>query len=95
MRCSDLHGYIHCMPYGKESLVMRLSPLHPGYVRTVCADESVAAPMSASNVEENIVFVCVCETSGGEFVWVPPKILETLELCFPPELYSSASLLEC
>lgn len=58
-RC-DLHGYIHCMPYGNVSLVMRLSPLHPGYVRTVCADESVAAPMSASNVEENIVFVCVC-----------------------------------
>lgn len=67
---ANLHGYIHCMPKGNESLVIRLSPLHPGYVRTVCADDSVAALMSASNVEENIlcVCVCVCETSGGEFV---------------------------
>lgn len=84
------------MPKGNESLVIRLSPLHPGYVRTVCADDSVAALMSASNVEENIVFVCicVCETSGGEVRVVPPTILESLELWFPPELYSSASLLE-
>lgn len=59
-RRSDSHGYIHCMPNGNVSLVMRLSPLHPGYVRTVCAEDSVAALMSASNVEENIVFVCGC-----------------------------------
>lgn len=49
-----LHGYIHCIPYGKvlfgptprppEStncssvpFVCKLSPLHPGYVMTVCA----------------------------------------------------------
>ena len=79
---SDLHGYIHCMPNGNVSLVMRLSPLHPGYVRTVCADDSVAALMSATNVEENIVFVCmcVCETSEGEVCVVPPTILESLKL---------------
>lgn len=83
------------MPNGNESLVIRLSPLHPGYVRTVCADDSVAAPMSASNVEENIVSVCVCETSGGEFCVLPSTtILGSLEALVPPELCSSASLLQ-
>lgn len=84
------HGYIHCMPNGNVSLVMRLSPLHPGYVRTVCADDSVAALMSASNVEENIMFVCGCETSGGGFVCCcRPSTLKFLELS--PELCSYES----
>jgi hypothetical protein len=33
-------GYIHCIPYGKVSFVTKLSPLHPGYVITVCASPS-------------------------------------------------------
>ena len=47
-----VHGYDHCMPYGQYSPLLieanpsvsvavpfacRLSPLHPGYVMTVCA----------------------------------------------------------
>lgn len=48
-RGKDLHGYIHCMPYGKVPfgpspnpfvsygvpLLCRLLPLEPGYVMTV------------------------------------------------------------
>ena len=51
----DIHGYIHCIPYGNVlfgptpnppdstncSIVpfsCKLSPLHPGYVMTVCAE---------------------------------------------------------
>ena len=37
-KCLDLHGYIHCMPYGKVEFVIKLSPLHPGYVIMVCAE---------------------------------------------------------
>lgn len=46
------HGYSHCMPYGWRlsctasplvwltvPFVIRLSPLHPGYVMTRCAVE--------------------------------------------------------
>ena len=46
-----LHGYIHCMPYGKVSLVIRLSPRHPGYVMTVCAAVSVERAVASINVE--------------------------------------------
>lgn len=94
MGVQDLHGYIHCMPYGNVSFVMRLSPLHPGYVRTVCADDSVAALTSTSNVEENIVFVYVRMTPGGEFVVLPPAILESRAVfppsCAPRPRYSSS-----
>lgn len=37
------------MPKGNVSFVTRLSPRHPGYVMTVCADESAAALRSATN----------------------------------------------
>lgn len=53
------HGYIHCMPYGKVSLVIRLFPRQPGYVMTVCADASVAAAIVASIVKETILALCV------------------------------------
>jgi hypothetical protein len=47
------------MPYGQVSLVMRLSPLQPGYVMTECADASVAAAI-VKNSDESILCVCVC-----------------------------------
>ena len=53
-------GYIHCMPYGKVSLVIKLSPLHPGYVMTVCAstNPSSARHGAISRLEKRIVDVC-------------------------------------
>jgi len=48
------------MPYGQSSFVCKLLPLHPGYVRIVCAVAVVAAVMARSN-EDNIVTVQECE----------------------------------
>ena len=45
-----LHGYIHCMPYGKVSFVIRLSPRQPGYVMTVCAAVNVDRATVRMNV---------------------------------------------
>ena len=58
-------GYIHCMPKGKVSFVIKLSPLHPGYVRTECASTTTAHIAASSQFrEENMVpiciYVCVC-----------------------------------
>jgi len=50
----DLQGYIHCMPYGNVSFVMRVFPLHPGYEMMMCAEASVA-PSTASIIERNIL----------------------------------------
>jgi hypothetical protein len=46
------------MPYGNVSLVMRLFPLHPGYVMIVCAEATVAVA-TASSIDENILDMCV------------------------------------
>lgn len=54
-----LHGYIHCMPYGKVALVIRLSPLHPGYTMTVCADTR-AVPTTAMSIEKSITLRTGC-----------------------------------
>jgi hypothetical protein len=61
-RRGSLHGYIHCMPYGNDEFVIKLLPLHPGYVMIVCADVS-AAPATATNVDVSMArkFVCVTE----------------------------------
>lgn len=40
---------------------MRLSPRHPGYVMTVCAEESAAALRSATNDVKYMA--CICEGS--------------------------------
>ena len=53
-RSACVHGYIHCIPYGyvlfgptpsppdaannSVPFLFRLSPRHPGYVMTVCAE---------------------------------------------------------
>ena len=66
----DLQGYDHCMPYGQYSpsvpnplvsstvpLACKLSPLHPGYVMTVCAEEVVMKERSANahvDIENNM-----------------------------------------
>lgn len=42
-------GYIHCMPYGNVAFVTKLSPLHPGYVTTVCASTAAARHNAASD----------------------------------------------
>lgn len=56
----DLHGYIHCMPYGNVEFVIKLSPLHPGYVMMVCAAASVDTAI-VRNIEESILLdVCGC-----------------------------------
>lgn len=47
------------MPYGHVSLVMRLFPLWPGYVSTMCADAADAATI-AVNMLPSIVRVRVC-----------------------------------
>lgn len=56
---NHLQGYIHCMPKGNESFVMRLSPLQPGMVMTVCAEASVARLASVTSTEENILALCL------------------------------------
>lgn len=58
---SHSQGYIHCMPYGNVSFVIRLSPLHPGYVMTVCASTSPNNAIAATTVDItdlNISYVC-------------------------------------
>lgn len=46
-----LQGYDHCIPYGQEALVIRLSPLHPGYVSTVCAFATASSHIAAIRAE--------------------------------------------
>jgi hypothetical protein len=46
-------GYIHCIPYGKVSLVTKLSPLHPGYVSTVCASPRPSSNNPTAITENN------------------------------------------
>lgn len=58
-RVRNSHGYIHCMPYGKLSFVMRLSPRQPGYVMMVCAAASVETA-TVRIIEESILLVRVC-----------------------------------
>lgn len=53
-----LHGYIHCMPYGKVSFVMRELPLQPGYEMTLWA-EVRAAKASVMNTENIFVDLIV------------------------------------
>jgi hypothetical protein len=59
-------GYIHCIPYGKVSFVTRLSPLHPGYVSTVCAPTLCSHPPNHTAItatdksDENMVIYTVC-----------------------------------
>jgi hypothetical protein len=58
-------GYIHCIPYGKVSFVTRLSPLHPGYVSTVCAPTLCSHPPNHTAItatdksDENMVIYTV------------------------------------
>jgi len=58
-------GYIHCIPYGKVSFVTRLSPLHPGYVSTVCAPTLCSHPpnhtatTATDKSDENMVIYTV------------------------------------
>jgi hypothetical protein len=51
----DLHGYIHCMPYGKVAFVIKLSPLHPGYVITLCAEMRDAQRAISDRIWGNIM----------------------------------------
>ena len=58
------HGYIHCMPNGNVSFVMRLLPRHPGYVMIVCAVEMLRRERvvrSSEGIRENCI-LCVCRT---------------------------------
>lgn len=50
------HGYCHCMPYGKDVFVLRVSPRHPGYVMTVCAD-TVAARARRDDIIVDLMLV--------------------------------------
>lgn len=54
----NVHGYSHCIPYGCDSLVMRLFPLDPGYVSTMCADAADAATIAVKMLLPSIVSVC-------------------------------------
>jgi hypothetical protein len=52
------------MPYGKVSFVIKLSPLHPGYVITVCACTTAnnVAAISAVDclIETILIYVLLC-----------------------------------
>jgi len=49
-------GYAHCIPNGKSSVIFKLSPLHPGYVTTVCASAAMAYPATITDQAlDNIV----------------------------------------
>ena len=61
----NLQGYIHCMPKGKVSFVMRLSPLQPGYVMTVC-DVTNAAPARVRSVVGIMVELWGVETNVAQ-----------------------------
>jgi hypothetical protein len=43
------------MPYGKVSFVTKLSPLHPGYVTTVCAEMSDVQRAISDRIWGNIM----------------------------------------
>lgn len=61
-----LHGYSHCMPYGKVSLVMRLFPRDPGYEMRMCADAVAAAMTAVRRVEPSILSVACSRVCVGE-----------------------------
>lgn len=81
----NVHGYIHCMPYGKVSLVIRLLPLVPGYVKTVCAD-TIAAPARATS-EEKSMAGAICLANRLDARWVESRArLDVANPAFAVEL---------
>jgi hypothetical protein len=58
------------MPYGNVSFVTRLSPLHPGYVKTVWASDPPSSRLATAtiryNVEENMVIYTMVFVSSQQ-----------------------------
>ena len=52
-----LQGYIHCIPYGNVSFVIKLSPLQPGYVMMVCASPPTSSHIAVIRTERREIIV--------------------------------------
>jgi hypothetical protein len=61
-----LHGYIHCMPNGNVSFEIRLFPLHPGYVRMVCAEARVVNRAISDRIRGNIMMPADKDSGTGD-----------------------------
>ena len=59
-----LQGYIHCIPYGNVSFVIKLSPLQPGYVMIVCAFPPTSSHIAVSRTERREIIVSVGVGAG-------------------------------